>query len=163
MIRASSVMLWFGLAILASLLLYRTTGSVHALETQLREINQQTENEEKNLHVLKAEWVYLTNPARIEKITRKHLALRPTDPAQIARIHDLAMILPTRSEAMVTVASNGAPATQPQVALAMAHLHLMPIKGKAAISVASMDTQHINEHMIMQHNIVAQNGLGLQQ
>jgi thioesterase domain-containing protein len=157
MIRASSVMLWFGLAILASLLLYRTTGSVHALETQLRDLNQQTENEEKSLHVLKAEWVFLTNPARIEAITRKHLALRPTDPAQISRITELAAVLPTRGEAVVTVAANTQPAPKATVTATQIH------DRKPVLTFASAETHHINERMIIQHNVMAQNGIGLQQ
>ncbi|MDX2028306.1 MAG: hypothetical protein SFW62_06700 [Alphaproteobacteria bacterium] len=155
MIRASSILFWFGLTIAASLAFYRTNGGVQSLEEQLRNLNASIEAEQQSLHVLKAEWVYLANPARVEKETRRHLALRPTAPQQIARLDDLTEILPTRGEAMSSVAVNATPIatvrtsltarTAPRRAVAA-----KPAKPAAAMAVAAADTNHINERMVIQ-------------
>ena len=103
MIRASSTLFWFGLAIIASLWFYRTTDNVLALEHQLRSINTATENEQQSIHVLKAEWVYLANPARIEAEARKHLAPAPAARQIVAlELHQARLSLPAAGrEAML--------------------------------------------------------------
>ena len=152
MIRASSTLFWFGLAIIASLWFYRTTDNVLALEHQLRSINTAIENEQQSIHVLKAEWVYLANPARIEAEARKHLALRPTAPQQVAALNDLADILPTRDEATSPISVAAAPIASVKTSLTAPAVHVASrSKPKGTIAVASVDTGHINERMIMQH------------
>jgi len=153
MIRTSSVLFWFGLSIVASLAFYRTTDKVQLLEQQLRDLNSSIEAEQKTIHVLKAEWVYLANPARVEAEAHKHLALRPTVPQQVARMEDLAELLPTRDEAMTSVAVNSTPLATIKTSLAAPGQHVAAHKpAKPAMAVASVDTGHINEHMILQHN-----------
>jgi cell division protein FtsL len=160
MIRTSSVLFWFGLVIIASLALYRTSDRVHELNARLREVNTAIENEQQSIHVLKAEWVYLANPARVEAAAHKHLALRPTSPQQVTELSSLSEVLPTRSEAMASVAISGTP-----IANIKSSLEPMPTRvatiavgakhAKAPITVASADTGHINDHMIMQRTASA--------
>jgi cell division protein FtsL len=158
MTRASSVPFWFGLMIVASLALYRTSDRVHELNAQLRTINSAIEAEQQSIHVLKAEWVYLANPARIEAAAHKHLALRPTSPQQVTDIGSLSEVLPTRSEAMAAVAISGTPIAnikstmEPMrpVTVAAVTKHKAP-----TVTVASADTGHINDHMIMQRTASA--------
>jgi cell division protein FtsL len=156
MIRTSQILFWFGLTIAASLALYHTSDRVQELDQQLRGITTAIEAEQQSIHVLKAEWVYLANPARIEATAKKHLALRPTSPQQITRMEDLAEIAPTRHEAMASVAVNATPMANIHTSLALPP-HVIPEpKHKATIAVASVDTGHINEHMIMQRTASAQ-------
>ena len=96
MIRASSILFWFALTIAVSLGLYHTSYHVQELRAQLKGVNAQIEAEQGNIHVLKAEWVYLANPARIEDAARKHLALQPTALKQIAKLDKLPGVLPAR-------------------------------------------------------------------
>ena len=156
MTRTSSVLFWFGLTIVASLALYRTSDRVHELNTQLRDINSAIEAEQQSLHVLKAEWVYLANPARVEAAAHKHLALRPTSPQQVTALDSLAEVLPTRSETMASVAITGTPianikSSLPPRAMAVAVL----AKTKVPVTVASADSGHINDHMMMQRTASA--------
>lgn len=159
MIRTSSVLFWFGLTIIASLALYRTSDRVHELNTQLREINAAIEAEQQSLHVLKAEWVYLANPARVEAAAHKHLALRPTSPQQVTDLGSLAEALPTRSEAMAAVAISGTPIANIKSTLEpiapRAAVVAAVAKHKPTVTVASADSGHINDHMMMQRTASA--------
>lgn len=98
MTRASIILFWFSLTIVVSLGLYHTSYRVEELDRTLRSLNAQIEMEQRNIHVLKAEYVFLTNPARIEAVARKHLALQPTEPKQISKLGRLASLIPTRLE-----------------------------------------------------------------
>ncbi|MDP9128443.1 MAG: hypothetical protein M3N08_09325 [Pseudomonadota bacterium] len=153
MIRASSTLFWFSMAIIASLAFYRTNDNVQALELKLRSLNAAIENEQRTIHVLKAEWVYLANPTRVEAEAHKHLALRPTAPRQVAPLNDLAEILPTHDESAVALAVNSTPIATIKTSLAPPR-RLAKVKSHGAMAVASVDTGHINEHMILQHNSV---------
>jgi cell division protein FtsL len=155
MIRTSSVLFWFGLIIVASLALYRTSDRVHELTSQLRDLNASIEDEQKSIHVLKAEWVYLANPARIETAAKKHLALRPTSPQQVAQIDALSEVMPTRSEAMASVAITGTPIANIKTTLPP-HPVTVATRHKAVMTVAAADTGHINDHMMMERTASAQ-------
>jgi cell division protein FtsL len=98
MTRASCILFWFSMTLVVSLGLYHTSYRVDGLTHKLRRLNAQIEAEQRNIHVLKAEWVFLANPARIEDAARKHLALEPTKTNQIASLNKLSKMLPTRSE-----------------------------------------------------------------
>ena len=98
MTRASTTLLWLSLTIIVSLGLYHTSYRVEELGQQLSALNNDIEAEQRNLHVLKAEWVYLSNPARIEAAARKHLALQPTLPHQVTRYSRLADVIPVKGE-----------------------------------------------------------------
>jgi cell division protein FtsL len=167
MIRTSSILFWFGMTIIASLALYRTSNRVHEMNMELRDINTAINAEQQNLHVLKAEWVYLANPARIEAAAKKHLATRPTSPQQITALNTLPEALPSRSEAVASVAVTGMPiatikSTFKSTLTAMLPRSIAMVTSKhkdkvaAPIAVASADTGHINDHMIMQHTASAQ-------
>ncbi len=108
MTRTPSILFWFGLIIIASVALYRTSDRVQELNHQLHELNASIDNEQQSIHVLKAEWAYLSSPARIENSAKKYLALRPTAPKQIASLENLPEILPVRGK---TVASAGSAAS----------------------------------------------------
>ncbi len=159
MTRTSSILFWFGLIILASLGLYRTSNHVQELDRQLRDTNAAIDAEKQSLHVLKAEWVYLANPARITSITHKHLALRPTSPQQVATMDALSEVLPTRAEAMATVAVNATPMANIKTTLAARVAPTRTVamntsnKKTKAVEVASANTGtntgHLRDHMIM--------------
>ena len=64
------------------------------LDQQLRGLNAQIESEQESTHVLKAEWVYLANPARVEAEVKDHLDLQPTAPRRVAALRDIGDLLP---------------------------------------------------------------------
>jgi cell division protein FtsL len=102
MIRASSILFWFALTILVSVALYSTSYRVHDLNLRLRSLNTEIATEQRTIHVLKAEWVYLANPARIEMAARKYLAMNPTSVSQIAKLEDIPDRIPLRADAPKT-------------------------------------------------------------
>ena len=107
MTRASSILFWFSLIFVVSLGLYQTSYKVEQLDQKLQSLNAHIDMERKNLHVLKAEWVYLSNPARIETAAQKYLNLQPTATTQITKKEKIATLLPSQREVMgnVTVAA----------------------------------------------------------
>lgn len=152
MTRTPSILFWFSLIIVASLGLYRTSDRVQELDRQLREINASINAEKQSIHVLKAEWVYLANPARIEAASRKHLSLRPTAPQQVATMDTLSEVLPTRAEAMSTVAVNATPIANIRTTLAAApplSTTVVMSRGSKDKQMAAADTGHLRDHMIM--------------
>lgn len=115
MTRATSVLFWFALTILVSIALYDTSYRVQNLRHEVTQLNAQIEDERRNIHVLKAEWVYLANPSRIEAAARKYLALQPTAPRQIISLQDLPEVLGTPAPRFAAV-----PASKPSLAAAQA-------------------------------------------
>ncbi|HUY68380.1 MAG TPA: hypothetical protein VMV79_03670 [Alphaproteobacteria bacterium] len=121
MIRVSSILFWFGLIIAASLALYHTSDRVHALNMQLRTLDGAIQSERQDIHVLRAEWVYLSTPERVKQESEKFLSLRPTITAQVIPLRDLDAALPTRAavavaEAAPAPAAHTAPAMSRKVA-----------------------------------------------
>ena len=56
---------------------------VIALENDLDRINARIKDDQKALHVLKAEWSYLNDPARIRALSERHARMKPLRGAQI--------------------------------------------------------------------------------
>ncbi len=156
MIRScSSVFFWLGMTIGASLMLYHTSDRVTALDRRLYKLNKEIESEETSLHVLKAEWVYLANPARIEAQAYKHLNMQPTELHRVVAAQDMSRILPINGEVIPQIAK----ADQEAAPLQEAHRRLpespslKPAFGtKPDRVVATLNEGHINEHMTMQHS-----------
>ncbi len=160
MIRVSSILFWFCLALVASIGLYRTSDRVQELNRELTSLNTSIDSEQRSLHVLKAEWVYLASPSRLEGLAARHLALRPTLSQQTTTLGNLAALMPTRKEVTASVSVTGTPianvhnsliAPQPQpMAMNAAH-DAKATHGKASsIAAASVDTSHVTDHMLMQ-------------
>jgi hypothetical protein len=176
MIRSYSALLfWFGMAIAASLMLYHTSDRTNALDLQLRGLNHQIEAEQQSLHVLKAEWVYLANPARVEAATRRHLALQPTETRRVMAMNDIGKALPLRdgdepvyaqtapSKASQITDTASADPTSPADAVNLepkavkavfASLHTVAHNKNDHI-IAALNAGHVNDHMIIQHASVS--------
>ncbi|MBR1777990.1 MAG: hypothetical protein IJ752_05340 [Alphaproteobacteria bacterium] len=56
---------------------------VIALENDLEKINAQIKEDQNALHVLKAEWTYLNDPARIRDLSERHAHMKPLRGEQI--------------------------------------------------------------------------------
>lgn len=146
MTRASSILFWFALVIVASVMLYHTSYRVHDLSKQLHALNNSIDAERKTIRVLKAEWVYLSNPARIEKEARQHLSLKPAALQQIAKLNSLPEAMPDQQPVAVantTINQAPKPAINAQVVSAT--------KPKQK-NLATADNDHINTHMIIQRS-----------
>ena len=96
--RTSTILFWFSITLMLSLGLYHTSYRVDRLTKTLQGLNMQITNEQRDIHILKAEWVYLSSPVRIEQAARKHLSLQPTKTEQISSLTKLATRLVAQKE-----------------------------------------------------------------
>ncbi|MGB4100506.1 MAG: hypothetical protein WBK91_01155 [Alphaproteobacteria bacterium] len=88
--------LWIVLLLGASALLYHTSYQVQELQKQYSKLEMERNAEMESIHVLEAEWNYLTSPTRLQRLTEKYLALQPVMTAQILTRDTLARKLPAR-------------------------------------------------------------------
>jgi hypothetical protein len=130
---------------------------VNTLDHRLRKINAQIDDEESTLHVLKAEWVYLSNPGRIEAETARHLKLLPTAAKRVADLRNLSLLLPGEGNdaaASVRLAqANGAtltPIEKPIVRVAQTKPKERPKTERDRV-LATLNAGRINDHVNMQH------------
>ena len=56
---------------------------VSSLENELEQINAKIREDQNALHVLKAEWTYLNDPARIRHLSESHIHMKPVRGEQI--------------------------------------------------------------------------------
>ena len=158
----SSLLSWFGLTLAASLMLYHTSDRVTALSRQLHDVNTQIEAEQQSIHILKAEWVYLANPERVEAEAKRHLNMQAALPSHVVSMS------PAMIASLAPLRPGVEPAPQPEVAEAEVHDVSVPIakiqsesSSSAARSMhervfASINSGHINDHVLLQHGVVSQ-------
>ncbi len=71
------------MAIVLGVTMFTFKYKVKNLENELITINRQISEDNKAVHILKAEWSHLNNPARLRKLNNKVIALNPVKPEQI--------------------------------------------------------------------------------
>jgi cell division protein FtsL len=89
-----ATLIWAVLAIAAGFGLFQVSYRVASLEDELNRVNRQIVEERERIHALQADWSYLTNPARLADLARRHLPLQPLAAEQMIRIEDLPLRLP---------------------------------------------------------------------
>ena len=106
MIRLATVV-WLALVACAGFGMFEVKYAVMDLEETLAKTNRAIDADEDAIHVLKAEWSYLTQPSRLTELSRKYLDLKPMGTAQLGQLETL----PTRPAALPpeTVASTTLP------------------------------------------------------
>ena len=67
------VTLWLVVLVLAVYTLMSVSYQVKGLQNRLKTINTSIQNEKENINTLNAEWSYLTDPSRIEKLSAELL------------------------------------------------------------------------------------------
>ena len=80
---------WIGLAIAAGYTTIQFKYDVQALERELVQLDSEILRHQEAIHVLKAEWAYLNEPARLERLSRRHLDLSPLRGSQILDLASL--------------------------------------------------------------------------
>ena len=71
------------LAALSGALLLHTSQSVQQAEEKLNKVARSVAQEQDSIRVLKTEWAYLNNPARLEILAKQYLGLGPAEPEKI--------------------------------------------------------------------------------
>jgi hypothetical protein len=111
--------IWLILAALSGGVLYHTSQQVTDGRQKLATINDDIRKEDETIRVLQAEWSYLNQPDRLEKLSKQYLDLAPLQGKQFAKLSDI----PEQTAAPVAdAAAAPAPAaeTSPEKAPAVA-------------------------------------------
>jgi hypothetical protein len=74
---------WLFLIFLAGGTLMKISYEVDAKRRELAHLKTQIVADSEGIRVLKAEWAYLNQPQRLEKLTAKYLALHPMQISQV--------------------------------------------------------------------------------
>ena len=110
MLRKTDLLLLSFVAV-AGVALFHTSYQVQGLREELSNLDRQIASENDGIQVLKAEWSFLNDPARLEQLASSHLTLKPITATQIAGFEALPM---RAAGATIPVSTQpGAPAAAP--------------------------------------------------
>lgn len=123
MIRRSTI-IWTVLLVAVATGLYALKNRVQDLEDRLQQLDGAIVAEQEAIHVLKAEWAFLNQPARLDDLARRHLGMVPESAHQVIGIADL----PLPGQLLTAVA----PAKPPEVAKKSAPRPPTPVAHKGA-------------------------------
>ena len=112
-----STIVWVCLATVASGILYHTSYRVQEQAERLSSINRQIVAEQEAIQVLKAEWAYLNDPVRLERLVAQHTELKPVRVAQMVTLDAIPEKLP-EGVLVAEAPAAKAPAQRMQVAAA---------------------------------------------
>lgn len=80
----------FALVIASGTMLMNVSHDVQRVEREIKLIDREITREKENIRVLKAEWAFLNNPARLEKLATSYVDLVSPQAAQL--ISDMSVI-----------------------------------------------------------------------
>lgn len=107
-------MIWLALAAVSSGALFHTSYRVQELQETLGGINRQIIREQEAIQVLKAEWSYLNEPGRLERLAREYTMLVPTEAVQLAAsVEAVPMRDPALEEPALIAAATPLPGRKP--------------------------------------------------
>lgn len=98
---------WFVLAVSSGTALFHTSQDVQDTLDETARLASATAEERESLRVLKAEWAYLNQPERLERLAAEHLDLAPMTGSQLAGLDRV----PEKGPARALVSGTPAPAT----------------------------------------------------
>jgi hypothetical protein len=78
--------------------LYTVKYRVLALQREIASVEQELKQEQQNLHVVNAEWAYLTRPDRLQKLVAANTKLMPVQGVQVMEVSTLPFPIATNSE-----------------------------------------------------------------
>lgn len=85
-LRRTATVLCIALAGALSFGLYVVKHRVIELEGRLTEINRGIARDQQAIHVLRAEWSYLNEPARLRDLAGRHLGMSPASSGQFGNL-----------------------------------------------------------------------------
>lgn len=81
--KTATLTLWVTLTCLVGFGMFVMKNQVQDLESELASINRNIQEDVKTIHILKAEWSHLNNPARLRQLATKHISLNSIQAEQI--------------------------------------------------------------------------------
>lgn len=109
-----ATLLWALMAVAAGAGLLVMKYEIRGLEERLAGLNRDILRDQEAIHVLRAEWSYLNQPARLEDLARRLLRLEPSTVDQTGRIAEIPMRM--EDDEVAPVALSPAVQTAPQAA-----------------------------------------------
>ena len=100
---------WLAVVGLAGFVTFEMKYHVAQLDDELGRVNRLIDADRDQLRVLSAEWSYLNQPARLDQLRQRHLALAPVTRAQLGSLDQI----PFRSGETAAPALVSAPAPAP--------------------------------------------------
>jgi len=82
-------LVWLVLASCIGWGVYQLKYEVQHLEDRLARVNREILNDQESIQILKAEWSYLNQPARLADMAKRFLALEPVEPRQMVTLDEL--------------------------------------------------------------------------
>lgn len=68
---------------------YHVANNYQIVEKKYKHIKSDSEQERENIRVLQAEWAFLTNPVRMEKIAQEHFQLTSMNGSQLVALNNV--------------------------------------------------------------------------
>jgi hypothetical protein len=93
-----TTLLWLILAVFCGAGIFRTSQKVHEEREKIAILEASISKEEESLRVLNAEWSYLNQPARLEKLAKTYLHLAPLKGGQFVKVEDIPVRRATPAE-----------------------------------------------------------------
>ena len=84
-----SNMMWVLVVACAASLLYSVKYRVQTMDEEIAVLQTQIAEERAAIHVLHAEWAYLTRPERVRKLAQAHLDMEPARGQQLLELADV--------------------------------------------------------------------------
>lgn len=98
-----STFLWLLLAVFCSGSLFYTSQKIHDSREKMTSLSRAVAREQESIRVLQAEWSYLNQPQRLEKLAGQYLNLAPMKGAQFIRPEGLQPRGPSGGEVAAVV------------------------------------------------------------
>jgi hypothetical protein len=127
--------LWLVLVAFVGFGMFKVKYEVMDLEDALARTNRAIVADQDSIHVLKAEWAFLSQPSRLAELSKRHLDLVPLGAAQLGQVS----AIPLRASAVPLAVATGPapaaptppiPASKPQLA--------KPLVGTTTVANAKM-------------------------
>lgn len=104
---------WLTVVGIAGFATYEVKYQVAQVDDQLGRVNRAIDADRDQLRVLSAEWSYLTQPARLDQLRQRHLALVPVTRTQLGSLDQIPFRAGEAGAPAVAGAAPAAPAHSP--------------------------------------------------
>jgi hypothetical protein len=89
--------IFLGFAILLGAVLFQVKYRVAALEAEYSALQRKIRDGQESMKILQAEWSYLSEPQRLQKLSEKFLSLKPMQSHQVADLAEVMRVVDEES------------------------------------------------------------------